>query len=38
MIYSWQQYEDCLHEAGFNTVERIPCPGWTPHGILIGTK
>ncbi|WP_157246739.1 methyltransferase [Nonomuraea typhae] len=38
MIYSWAQHEDCLRAAGFTDVERIPCPGWTPHGILVATK
>lgn len=38
MIYSWEQHESCLRDAGFGRVERIRCPGWTPHGILIGVK
>lgn len=38
MIYSWAQHEQCLRDAGFTAVERIECPGWTPHGIIIGTK
>lgn len=38
MIYSWEQHEQCLREAGFRDFERAACPGWTPHGILIATK
>jgi ubiquinone/menaquinone biosynthesis C-methylase UbiE len=38
MIYSWAQHEAALREAGFTQLRRIPCPGWTPHGILIATK
>ncbi|WP_307868970.1 methyltransferase [Umezawaea beigongshangensis] len=38
MIYSWQQHENCLREAGFQEFQRVACPGWTPHGILIATK
>ncbi|KAA2248880.1 methyltransferase domain-containing protein [Solihabitans fulvus] len=38
MIYSWQQHEDCLREAGFSNFRRIRCGGWTPHGILVATK
>jgi L-tyrosine C(3)-methyltransferase len=38
MIYSWQQYEECLAKAGFTSAERIVVPGWTPHGIIIATK
>lgn len=38
MIYAWQQHESCLREAGFSRYERIRCPGWTPHGIIVATK
>lgn len=38
MIYSWAQHEKCLKDAGFATFERIACPGWTPHGIIVATK
>lgn len=39
MIYAWHQYEECLRQANFSTIRRIPCPGaWSPHGILVGTK
>lgn len=38
MIYSWRQYESWLREAGFATVKSIPCGGWTPHGLMVGTK
>jgi ubiquinone/menaquinone biosynthesis C-methylase UbiE len=38
MIYSWEQHERCLREAGFRDFQRVACPGWTPHGILVATK
>ncbi|MER2472294.1 methyltransferase [Photorhabdus laumondii] len=38
MIYSWQQYEDCLAEVGFKDSQRISISGWTPHGIIIAHK
>ncbi|MBC8950430.1 MULTISPECIES: methyltransferase [Xenorhabdus] len=38
MIYSWEQYEHCLNEAGFKDPQRIRIPGWTPHGIIIAHK
>jgi len=38
MIYAWNQHEQCLLDAGFRSWERIPCPGWTPHGIIVATK
>ncbi|MBP2329396.1 ubiquinone/menaquinone biosynthesis C-methylase UbiE [Kibdelosporangium banguiense] len=38
MIYSWAQHEKCLSEAGFRDFQRIPFPGWTPHGVIIATK
>ncbi|TDC75596.1 methyltransferase [Streptomyces hainanensis] len=38
MIYSWRQHEECLGAAGFTDVRRIPCHGWTPHGIIVASK
>ncbi|NET89774.1 MAG: methyltransferase [Kamptonema sp. SIO1D9] len=38
MIYTWNDHEQCLREAGFTKIERIPCNFWTPHGIIIATK
>jgi uncharacterized protein YbdZ (MbtH family)/ubiquinone/menaquinone biosynthesis C-methylase UbiE len=38
MIYTWQQHEKALRDAGFHGIERIECPGWTPHGIIIANK
>jgi hypothetical protein len=39
LIYSWKDYEDWLHEAGFADVRRVPCHSWlTPHGALVGVK
>jgi ubiquinone/menaquinone biosynthesis C-methylase UbiE len=38
MIYSWQQHENCLREAGFQDFQRVAFPGWTPHGVIIATK
>lgn len=38
MIYSWEQYERCLAEAGFKNAQRIIVPGWTPHGIIVAHK
>jgi ubiquinone/menaquinone biosynthesis C-methylase UbiE len=38
MIYSWRQHEECLTAAGFTNIERIACPGWTPHGIITATR
>lgn len=38
MIYSWKDYESCLHAAGFRRTERIPCGSWTPHGVLVAWK
>lgn len=38
MIYSWAQHEKTLRAAGFRTMERVDCPGWTPHGLLVATK
>ncbi|NGY63167.1 methyltransferase domain-containing protein [Lentzea sp. NEAU-D13] len=38
MIYPWSTHEKSLRDAGFRSVQRIDCAGWTPHGIIIGTK
>ncbi|MFH8487720.1 methyltransferase [Streptomyces longisporoflavus] len=38
MIYPWSLHERCLREAGFTAIERVPVPGWTPHGIIIAYK
>ncbi|MCY1401747.1 Multifunctional cyclase-dehydratase-3-O-methyl transferase TcmN [compost metagenome] len=38
MIYSWEQYERCLAEAGFKEPLRTVIPGWTPHGIIVAHK
>jgi L-tyrosine C(3)-methyltransferase len=38
MIYPWSVHERCMRDAGFRSVERIDCAGWTPHGLIIGTK
>jgi L-tyrosine C(3)-methyltransferase len=38
MIYPWAVHERCMRDAGFRSVERIDCAGWTPHGLIIGTK
>jgi L-tyrosine C(3)-methyltransferase len=38
MIYPWSLHERCMRDAGFRTVEHIDCPGWTPHGLIVGTK
>ncbi|WP_033325721.1 methyltransferase [Streptomyces yerevanensis] len=38
MIYPWSVHEECLREAGFRSAERIPFPGWTPHGLIVATK
>jgi ubiquinone/menaquinone biosynthesis C-methylase UbiE len=38
MIYPWSVHERCMRDAGFRSVERIDCAGWTPHGLVIGTK
>jgi ubiquinone/menaquinone biosynthesis C-methylase UbiE len=38
MIYSWEQYEGCLAEAGFKNPVRTAIPGWTPHGIIVAYK
>lgn len=38
MIYSWEQHEKCLRDAGFRDPRRIDFPGWTPHGAIIATK
>jgi L-tyrosine C(3)-methyltransferase len=38
MIYPWSVHERSMRDAGFRSVERIDCAGWTPHGLVIGTK
>lgn len=38
MIYPYSDYENCLRTAGFEDIQRIPCAGWTPHGIVVATK
>jgi ubiquinone/menaquinone biosynthesis C-methylase UbiE len=38
MIYPWAVHERCMRDAGFRSVERVDCAGWTPHGLVIGTK
>ncbi|NVI98244.1 methyltransferase domain-containing protein [Myxococcus sp. AM009] len=38
MIYSYEQYEGWMKDAGFKSAQRIPCGAWTPHGVLIGAK
>ncbi|MGH3900508.1 MAG: methyltransferase [Pseudonocardiaceae bacterium] len=38
MIYPWKQHEQNLKDAGFTRFERVSCPGWTPHGVLVGVK
>ncbi|HET7460277.1 MAG TPA: methyltransferase [Longimicrobium sp.] len=38
MIYPYGDYEECLRKAGFRDIQRIPCGGWTPHGIVVATK
>jgi hypothetical protein len=36
MLYSWDEYEAWLREAGFRSVRRIRMP--MDHGLLIATK
>jgi L-tyrosine C(3)-methyltransferase len=38
MIYPWSVHERCMRDAGFRSVERIDCAGWTPHGLIVATK
>jgi ubiquinone/menaquinone biosynthesis C-methylase UbiE len=39
MIYPWSVHERCMRDAGFRSVERIDWDGgWTPHGLIVGTK
>ncbi|OEV08497.1 methyltransferase family protein [Streptomyces sp. Amel2xB2] len=38
MIYSWAQHEECIRAAGFHSAQRVPFPGWTPHGVIVATK
>jgi L-tyrosine C(3)-methyltransferase len=38
-VYSWNQLENCLREAGFDKIERVrPEQAWTPLGIIVATK
>jgi predicted O-methyltransferase YrrM len=38
-VYSWNQLENCLREAGFEKIERVrPEQAWTPLGIIVATK
>jgi ubiquinone/menaquinone biosynthesis C-methylase UbiE len=36
MVYPWKDYERILLDVGFQSVTRIKCDTWTPHGIIIG--
>lgn len=38
MIYSWNDHEQCLRDAGFTQMRRIDCDYWAPSGIIIATK
>lgn len=38
MIYSWNDHEQCLRDAGFTKMRRIDCDFWAPSGIIIATK
>lgn len=38
MVYPWKDYESILLDVGFQSVTRIKCDTWTPHGIIIGHK
>ena len=38
MIYSWNDHEQCLRDAGFTQMRRIDCDFWAPSGIIIATK
>ena len=38
-VYTWNQLENCLREAGFEKIEKVrPEQAWTPQGIIIATK
>lgn len=36
MLYTWNEYERWMHEAGFKDVKTIELP--SDHGIIVGTK
>lgn len=38
MVYPWKDYEKILLDVGFQSVTRIKCDTWTPHGIIFGHK
>jgi L-tyrosine C(3)-methyltransferase len=38
MIYSWEQHENCMREAGFKNISRKQFDGWTPHGMITGQR
>ncbi|WP_223884598.1 methyltransferase [Micromonospora craniellae] len=38
MIYSWEQHENCMREAGFKNIRRKQFSGWTPHGMITGQR
>ena len=37
-IYRWADCESWLREAGFTDVGRTAPPGWTPHGVVSGSR
>ncbi|MCE7000422.1 acetylserotonin O-methyltransferase [Saccharothrix sp. S26] len=37
-IYEWREHEEWLTSAGFTDVRRVRGSGWTPHGVLLGSK
>ena len=37
MLYSWADYEEAMHQAGFPSVERVENLPLN-HGVIIGTK
>lgn len=37
MLYSWADYEELIHQAGFRSVERVDNMPLN-HGVIIGTK
>jgi hypothetical protein len=38
MIYPWREYESALLATGFDSIGRIRCEGWTPHGIIVARR
>ena len=38
MIYTWNDHEQCLRDAGFTQMKRIYCNFWAPSGIIVATK